>query len=97
MIENNNWVEEILKDRNMALTGFADLTEIDENLRYGFKYGISIAIALKIIPSITNEPSKKYYDEYEKVSQELKEVKYGMLQKEPVEYVLRSVRIQGNI
>jgi len=73
MFENNNWIKEILKDRNISLVGFADLSEIELNLRYGFKYGIVIAIALKVFPSITNEPSKEYYDEYTNVSKKLKE------------------------
>ncbi|MDR3227541.1 MAG: hypothetical protein LBT56_07720 [Prevotellaceae bacterium] len=74
MNENNKWIKKTLKNRNIALIGFADLSEIDSNLCYGFKYGISIAISLKIIPSITNEPSKEYYDEYERVSKELKDI-----------------------
>jgi len=73
MVDNNNWVKEILKNKNISLIGFADLSDINPNSCYGFKYGISIAIALKIFPSITNEPSKEYYNEYNKVSLELKE------------------------
>jgi epoxyqueuosine reductase QueG len=71
MLENNNWVKEILRERNLALIGFADLSDIDMN--YEFKYGISIAIALKRFPSITDEPSKEYYDEYNRVSTALRE------------------------
>ena len=73
MMENNHWVEEILKDRNLALIGFADLSEIDTEIRYGYQYGICIAIALKVFPSATNEPSKEYYDEYKNVSARLRE------------------------
>jgi GrpB-like predicted nucleotidyltransferase (UPF0157 family)/N-acetylglutamate synthase-like GNAT family acetyltransferase/ferredoxin len=73
MMENNHWVEEILKDRNLALIGFADLSEIDVEIRYGYQYGICIAIALKVFPSATNEPSKEYYDEYKNVSARLRE------------------------
>ena len=32
-MENNHWVEEILKDRSITLTGFADLSEIDTEIR----------------------------------------------------------------
>ena len=74
MIESNTWIKEILKDKNIALIGFADLSEIDANIRYGYQYGISIAIALKIFPSTTSEPSKEYYDEYKQVSARLREV-----------------------
>lgn len=73
MMENNHWVEEILKDRNIALIGFADLSEIDAEIRYGYQYGISIAIALKVFPSTTSEPSKEYYDEYGAVSRKLRD------------------------
>jgi epoxyqueuosine reductase QueG len=73
MIENNNWVKKTLEDSNIALIGFADLSEINTDLRYGFKYGISIAIALKVFPSITNEPSIEYYDEFNSVSKKLRE------------------------
>ena len=72
-LENNAWVEDILKDRNTALIGFADLSEIDADSRCGFQYGISIAIKLKVLPSTSNEPSKEYYDEYNGVSRELRE------------------------
>ena len=72
MNANNLWVEKTLKDQNIALIGYADLSELDINLCYGFKYGISIAIALSIFPSTTNEPSKAYYEEYISVSKKLK-------------------------
>lgn len=74
MHDNNVWVKKVLKNEDISLIGFADLSEIDSDLRYGFKYGISIAIALKIMPSTTSEASKEYYDEYRRVSRELKRV-----------------------
>jgi len=73
MIENNSWVEEILINRDIALIGFADLSEIDINLRHGLKYGISIAMALSIFPSITDEPSIEYYNEYRRLNRKLNE------------------------
>ena len=72
MIENNIWVEKILKDKNMALIGFADLSEIDADSRYGYKYGICISMALTVFPSISSEPSIEYYNEYERVSARLR-------------------------
>jgi len=73
MMDNNKWIEEQLKNKNIALIGFANLSEIKENLRYGFKYGISIAIALKVFPSITDEPFIEYYNEFKRVNMEIKE------------------------
>jgi len=72
MIENNIWVKETLKDKDMALLGFADLSEIDADLRYGFKYGICISMALTVFPSTTSQPIIEYYNEYKRVSQALK-------------------------
>jgi len=74
MIENNNWVKKILANKNISLIGFADLSEIDADLRYGYKYGISFTINLKIFPSITDQPSLDYYNEYNRVRDEIKEV-----------------------
>jgi len=74
MIDNNNWVKEILANKNVSLIGFADLSEIDADLRYGYKYGISFAIVLKVFPSITDQPSLDYYNEYNRVRDEIKEV-----------------------
>jgi len=73
MIENNNWIREILADKNVSLIGFADLSEVDADLRYGFKYGISFAITLKVFPSITDQPSLDYYNEYNRVRDEMRE------------------------
>ncbi len=75
MDEHNNWVLDALKDRNMALVGFADLFEIDSGSRMSFRYGVSIAIALRpeIVANIPNGPSMEYYNEYRKVSGELRE------------------------
>ncbi|MCL2776098.1 MAG: hypothetical protein FWD71_22560, partial [Oscillospiraceae bacterium] len=70
---NNRWVEEILADKDTALIGFADLSEIDINLRRGFKYGICIAMAGKVRPSTTSEPSGEYYNKYRKISKKLNE------------------------
>ena len=72
MHENNSWVLELLKDKGLALIGFADLSEIDAEARRGFPYGVSVAMALKVFPSATAEPSRAYYDEYRRVSAELR-------------------------
>jgi epoxyqueuosine reductase QueG len=81
MVENNSYVIEILENKEISLIGFADLSEIDVNLRHGFKYGVTIAVALKVFPSITNEPSIQYYNEYKRVSAVLRETSNFLAEK----------------
>lgn len=83
MLENNIWVEESLRDRDIALIGFADLSDIDYDTRLGFRYGICIAIALKkeIVANIVNGPSMEYYYEYRNVSKQLKEASIFLAEK----------------
>jgi epoxyqueuosine reductase QueG len=71
-MNNNLWVKEILSGRDVALLGFANLGEIDIDARRGFRYGVSVAMALTVLPS-TEEPSAAYYDEYKRVSAALQE------------------------
>ncbi|HOQ07181.1 MAG TPA: hypothetical protein PLP87_05145 [Clostridiales bacterium] len=71
--ENNHWVQEILKDKGIALVGFADLSELDPETRLGYRYGICIAIALRAFPSTTSIPSREYYGAYENVSAKIRE------------------------
>ena len=73
MITNNHWVKETLAGRDIALLGFADLSEIDVDARRGFRYGISLAMALTVLPSTSEEPTAAYYDEYRRVSAALRE------------------------
>ncbi len=65
-----------MKNKNIALTGFADLSDIDTDSRFGLRYGISVAIALnpQIVSDIPNGPSMDYYNEYAKVSGQLRAV-----------------------
>jgi len=72
MTIHNLWVHETLSGCGVALTGFADLREIDPEARRGFPYGISIAMALTVLPS-TGAASIAYFDEYRRVSAQLKE------------------------
>ena len=81
MNENNIWVEEILKDKNIALIGFGDLSGIDNDSRYGFRYGICIAVALTVFPIVSDEPIIEYYDEYRRVSRELKHINNFLIDK----------------
>jgi len=69
----NQWVEETLAGRDIALLGFADLREIEADARRGFPYGVSIAMPLTVLPSTTEEAWIKYYDEYRRVSARLEE------------------------
>jgi epoxyqueuosine reductase QueG len=79
--DNNRWVEEVLKDRDIALIGFADLSELDPGTRFGYRYGICIAIALRVLPGTTSEPSREYYDEYRDVSARLREASVFLAEK----------------
>lgn len=65
-----------LKAAGATLIGFADLSGVGEQERRGFKYGISIAIALnpRIVGEIPTGPHMEYYEEMQKVSAELKEI-----------------------
>lgn len=81
MTDNNRWVEEVLKDRDIALIGFADLSELDPETRFGYQYGICFAIALRVFPSTTSEPSREYYDEYTNVSKRLREASFFLADK----------------
>lgn len=72
--DNNHWVEETLKDWDVDLIGFADLSEIDTEARHGFKYGISIAIKLKVLPSTTSEASREFHDFFTESNVRLREM-----------------------
>jgi len=74
-LRNNDRVKEILKDCNIALIGFANLTEMKPDARFGFPYGVSIAIALQpdIVALIPDGPTMEYYNEYKNVSARLRE------------------------
>jgi len=59
-----------------TLVGFADLSQIDEELRKGFPFGISIAIALNhsIVAKIQTGSHLDYYYEMESVIKKLKDL-----------------------
>ena len=48
------------------------MSEIDEDLRHGFKYGICISMALTVFPGTSNQPVIEYYNEYRRINGELK-------------------------
>jgi len=63
------------------LIGFADLSEIDSEIRYGYQYGICIAIALQVFPSTTNEPTREYYEEVKAVNNKIRETSNFLAEK----------------
>lgn len=69
----NNYIIDLLKDKHISLLGFADLSEIDRESRQGLPYGICIAIALDIFPSV-DIPTLDYYNEYKNINTKLREI-----------------------
>lgn len=59
-------IKEALLKKGASLVGFADLSDIQNEKTEGFKYGISIAVAIDphIISGIGSGPTKEYYSEY---------------------------------
>lgn len=66
----NEELTTFLKFNGANLVGFADLGEIDYGSRYGFPFGIAIAIVLEpqIISGISVGPTGRYFDEYKRVN-----------------------------
>ncbi|MGE5396964.1 MAG: hypothetical protein ACM3MK_05440 [Chitinophagales bacterium] len=66
MTEINHEIKEALLKGGASLVGFADLSEIPEEERDSYHFGISIATALnpEIIKGIAEGPTQEYFDEY---------------------------------
>lgn len=66
----------MLRERGATLVGFADLSALPADARGGFRYGISIAIALNpdIVSMIPTGPHLDYYEEYRRVSDRLNDL-----------------------
>lgn len=62
----NELIERELLDMGASLVGFADLSDFPEDQTRGYKYGISIAVAIRpeAINSVALGPTKEYYEEY---------------------------------
>lgn len=60
-----------LMEKGASIVGFADLTEIPEQYRKGFKYGISIAVAFHAekVRAIADIPNTEYYIEYQRINE----------------------------
>jgi epoxyqueuosine reductase len=76
LLEMKSLSEELkryLLEQGASIVGFADLNELPLNDRYGYRYGISFGIALRLeaIKAIFPDPSMDYYDEYIGVSERL--------------------------
>jgi epoxyqueuosine reductase QueG len=70
--DNNQWVIDFLHDKDIALVGFADLSEIDSEARQGLLYGICMAIALQVFPATDKRPSIDYFAEYKRINRQRK-------------------------
>jgi epoxyqueuosine reductase len=66
----NDEVGAFLKEREVALFGFADLSPIPEGNKYGFPRSISFAfpISKEILKSIKSGPTREYFDEYKRLN-----------------------------
>lgn len=69
----NSYIIDLLRDKQISLLGFADLSEINSEQRQGLRYGICIAIALNVFPS-EGDPTIDYYNEYIDVNGKLREI-----------------------
>lgn len=72
----NDFILDELKSKGATLVGFADLSEIDIEIRRGFRYGVLIAMAVNpfIISKIPSGPHIEYYDEVNTVNEKLKKL-----------------------
>lgn len=81
MESGNTIIQDLLKDKDISLIGFADLSEIDPEVRFGLRYGICLAVALKVFPNVEGAPTYEYFEEYKKVSMQLREVSFYLEEK----------------
>lgn len=70
MITISERIKTELISMGAALVGYADLSDLPEEQTLGYKYGISIVVAVQpqIINSIALGPTKEYYDEYNRLN-----------------------------
>lgn len=76
----NNYIIDLLSDKQISLLGFADLSEIRSEQRQGLRYGICIAIALDVFPSL-GIPTLAYYNEYKNINTKLREISFFLEEK----------------
>jgi len=67
-----------IKDLGASLVGFALLTELPKENRWGYNFGISIAVAYepKELSAISDIPNDKYYSAYKRLDIKLDEIAF---------------------
>lgn len=73
MVQNalqNDTITSFFKDRNVGFFGFADLSSVHEENRYGFPRSISFAfpISKEILKQIKSGPTFEYFNEYNRLN-----------------------------
>jgi len=71
--EYNHLVKQFLAEHGINIVTFADLRDIDSQIRFGLNYGICFAIPLDVFPE-TECASEEYYTEYRRINAKLKEI-----------------------
>ena len=68
----------LLRTNGANIVGFADLRSVTPDIRDGFPYGVSIAVALspQIVSEIQDGPNRRYYAEYERANRLLDSLGY---------------------
>jgi epoxyqueuosine reductase QueG len=63
-------IKESLLEKGACLVGYANVSDLSHEVLAGFKNAVSIAVALNpsIISEISNGPTKKYYQEYNRAN-----------------------------
>ncbi len=69
-MNTNQELVQLLRSKGAALVGFADLGDLDPDVRGGLPYGISIGVALtpSIVAGIADGPTAVYNREYREVN-----------------------------
>jgi epoxyqueuosine reductase len=70
MNDLSNKVKEALAERGASLVGFADLSELPEEVRHSMRFAVSMAVALNpsVIAGIQDGPTQEYHAEYRQVN-----------------------------
>ena len=76
MIDISEQVKKHIESLGADLVGFAKLTELPEESRWGYEYGISIAVAYEPeeLYAISDIPNDRYYSAYKRLDKKLDEI-----------------------